>query len=79
MAGWCKMVVRRGAGTVVRWSLERRTAIPETMKHAFMDSATERLICCVACADPPCVCASMHVCMFGHQFVQWSEPCMDQR
>jgi hypothetical protein len=23
--------------------------VPETMKHAFMDAAAERLICCVAC------------------------------
>jgi hypothetical protein len=24
-------------------------SVPETMKHAFMDAAAERLICCVAC------------------------------
>jgi hypothetical protein len=49
-------------------------SVPETMKHAFMDAAAKRLICCVACANQStmhlncCACA----CMFGHQYVRWS-------
>jgi hypothetical protein len=47
-------------------------SVPETMKHAFMDAAAKRLICCVACANQStmhlncCACA----CMFGHQYVR---------
>ena len=53
MASECKQnggKARRGAGGPSEW--RGRRSIPETMKHAFMDDAAKRLICCLACAGP---------------------------